>query len=981
MLGPVRLGALCAALLALLLPAVATAADPLSYRLGIVSAAARGAQAEARALGLPAQGPGSLNRLGDDYITEIRYAGAPPAARLRAAGAKVLHISRRYRTITAAIAREDLRAAADVAGVEAVTEVQVPMSGRAAVRARGGAVARRRACATGSQVSEGDTQLRAAIARADLNLDGAGVKVGILSDSFSTATLPATTAAQDVTAGDLPGPANPCGRTTPVSVVKEGPANRADEGRAMLQIVHDLAPGADLAFATAAVSETDFADQIIALKDAGADVIADDFIFFAEPFFQDGPIANSVSTVTDAGVPYFTMAFNNNQIDASNRDIASWETAQYRPIPCPTSVQADNNFVAGSDCMDFDPDPVGTDSQFSIGLTNSRLSVVLQWNEPRLGVTDDFDLYLLNAGAVTAAESHNVNGTTQIPFETAFLNPTISGTREVVIMRRAGSLGTPRIKFEVNNNAAKIDSFEYPTGGGVDIVGPAIYGHNGTAKAQTVGAIDQAASTQPEFFSSRGPVTHYFGPVAGGAPAAALGSPEVLSKPDVTASDNVINTFFDGDHAAPFRFTGTSAAAPHAAAIAALQLQANPGLTPTQVKSAQRTTATAIGAFGPLVIGSGLIDARAAVALNALPPVITPSGLPAVTADTTPSVSFTANRQATFTCQVDTGTVSACTSPFTVPSALAEGDHTITIAATDLAAHTGSIAAPVRIDLTGPVMNIGTGPSGPTNVASPTFSFSGNETVASAECRFDAAAFAPCTTTASHVASTTLADGDHTFEVRGTDVAGNQGAATSRAFTVDTVAPETPSITGGPTGAGASATPTFTFTAAAGATTQCRFDSDAFAVCSGAGTHTPATALANGPHTFAVQALDAAGNVSPGATRAFTVGAIATATPTATATATATVTVTPDTTKPVLSFTTKPKKQTTKRKAKFVIASSEPLGKLECKLDKGAFKLCATIKTVKVKPGKHTFRVRGTDAAGNVSAEVKVTWKVKRKKA
>ena len=116
----------------------------------------------------------------------------------------------------------------------------------------------------------------------------------------------------------------------------------------MLQIVHDLAPGADLAFATAFTGELGFATNIRALAANGADVIADDIIYFAEPIYQDGPIAAAVDDVTAQGVDYFSMAYNSNRI-VGGRNVNSWEAPAYRPTACPAAVPA------GGDCMDFDP--------------------------------------------------------------------------------------------------------------------------------------------------------------------------------------------------------------------------------------------------------------------------------------------------------------------------------------------------------------------------------------------------------------------------------------------------------------------------------------------------------------------------------------------------------------------------------------------------------------------------------------------------
>ena len=87
-----------------------------------------------------------------------------------------------------------------------------------------------------------------------------------------------------------------------------------DEGRAMMQIVHDVAPGAKLAFHTAVEGEADFASGIQALATAGAQVIADDVTYYDEPLFQDGLISQAIDTVNSAGVAYFSAAGN----DGSN---------------------------------------------------------------------------------------------------------------------------------------------------------------------------------------------------------------------------------------------------------------------------------------------------------------------------------------------------------------------------------------------------------------------------------------------------------------------------------------------------------------------------------------------------------------------------------------------------------------------------------------------------------------------------------------
>src|SRR4029079_11237428 len=140
-----------------------------------------------------------------------------------------------------------------------------------------------------------------------------GITVGVLSDSYDAATeAVATDARADVASNDLPGLASSCSdQQLPVDVLQDlsptAGEEAGDEGRAMLQIVHDLAPHAKLAFATAFESEKSFAENIERLArpvsegGAGASVIVDDVGWFEEPFFQDGPIAAAIDKVTAEG--------------------------------------------------------------------------------------------------------------------------------------------------------------------------------------------------------------------------------------------------------------------------------------------------------------------------------------------------------------------------------------------------------------------------------------------------------------------------------------------------------------------------------------------------------------------------------------------------------------------------------------------------------------------------------------------------------
>src|SRR5262249_41943138 len=152
-------------------------------------------------------------------------------------------------------------------------------------------------------------------ARAVSGFDGTGQTVGVLSDSYDRDVTAITHEAQDVANGDLPGD---------VHVLVDDNPNGRDEGRAMLQVIHDVAPGATLAFATASGGQATFAQHIRDLANAGARVIVDDVSRFDEPFFQDSIIAQAVDEVVSHGVAYFTAAGN----EARQSYESDWHTTR-----------------------------------------------------------------------------------------------------------------------------------------------------------------------------------------------------------------------------------------------------------------------------------------------------------------------------------------------------------------------------------------------------------------------------------------------------------------------------------------------------------------------------------------------------------------------------------------------------------------------------------------------------------------------------
>jgi subtilisin family serine protease len=790
--------AACLAAPSLALAASASPGDAnLSPRLAeLARPAVRSASPEEQAaqLSLAADGPGSLLRDGNRILVDVRFDGDAEAAAdgLRQAGAEIVQVSSRYRTVTVAVRPADLPAIADQSGVEAVTEVLTPIV--------------RGADCGGAVRSEGDGQLNAGNARTAFAVDGSGVTVGILSDSFDRDLTAVTHAAGDVASGDLPGPGSPCGSTTPVGLLDDSYAplsaeepEDSDEGRAMAQIVHDLAPGASIDFATAFGSELGFAANIRALAAAGAKVIADDVAYFEEPFFQDGPVAVAVNEVAAAGVSYFSAAGNDNLIDKEGNNIASWEAPAFRDSgPCPAAVVELSEEIEAREagkgvltpqglhpehCMDFDPSAAAEDKTFGITVEAGReLAVDLQWAEAWNGVGTDLDAFLLREDGelvevefegksfpVGSAED-NVAGS-QRPFE--FLSWENEGPEEevqLVINRFSGA--SPRLKFALMENGRGVSETQYPKSSAGDIVGPTVFGHSGASGAISTAAVRYDRGAEPERYSSRGPVKHYFGPVLGPSPAPPTGE-QVIPKPDLAATDCGATTFFARLEAGVWRFCGTSAAAPHAAAVAALVRQANPGASAAQVRAALTGTAHPVGAFGPDAVGAGLIDAYGAVQALALPPVITiTKAPPPLSRDRRQTIEFSASRPVAFTCEVDGGSPQPCASPFGLPG-LADGSHGVAVSGVDRAGRKASATVAFAIDTRPPRTTIVKHPRKLIRThkrrARGVFRFRSSEPGASFVCKVDRGLLRFC----GRRFSRRFGAGRHTLQVRSQDRAGN----------------------------------------------------------------------------------------------------------------------------------------------------------------------------------------------------------------
>jgi hypothetical protein len=550
----------------------------------------------------------------------------------------------------------------------------------------------------GAVTSQGDFAQNSDLVRSANALTGAGITVGVLSDSFDCYAVYASNgvpaggnagyanngftadAATDMSTGDLPSNVNVLAEANPGNggCMNYGAPIQlpfGDEGRAMMQIVHDVAPGAGLAFYTADNSEADFATGIgklaapVSSGGAGANVIVDDVGYFDEPFFQDGIVAQAIDAVVAQGVAYFSSAGNNGTLAYDN--IA------------PTFATAG----AGEHFLNFNTNAAGTVSN-TLPVSIPSLSpgefiaIVAEWDQPYVtgapnsgGATSQIDLCIENAtgtdsisnltpsGGLGTATCTGGNALHVDPVQVMFVyNPanaagnTNAETLNIVVGLVSGT--TPgRIKVVVEADGADTKITQFATNSGT------LQGHPGAAGAAAVGAAFFAntvscGATTPtlENFSSAGGDPILFD--VNGKPQAAM----TRQKPDFVGPDGGNDTFLGFklptgqdtstvtaclNNAGFPSFFGTSAAAPHVAGIAALLLQANASLTPAQIYTVLQQSAAPIGATPTLAnpnYAAGYGFVRADVAATMIP-----ATLPAAPTLTLASSSITVGSSTTLT--------------------------------------------------------------------------------------------------------------------------------------------------------------------------------------------------------------------------------------------------------------------------------------------------------------------------------------------
>lgn len=585
-------------------------------------------------------------------------------SRLKSRGIVVLDVVARFRSIRARVPLDQLEAIAGDVDVKYVQPKQEALSVSASARASHAAASKssvrdpgfaERAARVRAQVStafptlnrrtvqqpaspaagpinsEGDTTHRADLVRTQLGVDGSGVGVCVLSDGVDAL-------ATEQAKGELP-----------AVTVLPGQAGSGSEGTAMLEIVHDVAPGAQLFFAGvggAGGTIARFAQDILDLRaNYGCDIMVDDISYLAESPFQKGQapavvsptnggvVTEAINTVTAQGALFFSSAGNSGNLNDNQSGTWEGDFADGGASP---------GLIGPGRLLDFDPG-TGVTAYNTIPQDASN-TAFLFWSDPLGGSANDYDLFVLDptASIVLAASTDFQNGT-QDPIE-AVVGPALMPRNRLVVLRNPGA-ATRYLHLRTNGGR-----LTFGTAG-------ASFGHNAAESAFSVAATPAARSAGPppnpvgpfpsqfsagnavEIFSSDGPRHVFYN--ADGTPITPgnvlSGGGQLLAKPDATAADGVRTGLARFDP-----FFGTSAAAPHAAAIAALVKSKTPSLTATQIRNNMLAAAIDIEALGAdRDSGAGIVDAYLAVngwqPVPAQPPSPSPSLPPSPSPSPVPS--------------------------------------------------------------------------------------------------------------------------------------------------------------------------------------------------------------------------------------------------------------------------------------------------------------------------------------------------------
>lgn len=429
---------------------------------------------------------------------------------------------------------------------------------------------------TGSVVSEGDQITQANLARQTFGVSGKGIRVGVIADGVDHYrevgdNLPSTL------------------------TIAPGLAGSGDEGTAMLEIVHDIAPGATLFFCSG-LTNIQMLSCLEWMKDQRVQVIVDDLTFMEEPYFTDGPIAKAVNALVDRGVVYLTVA--------GNYGLSHYQ-GKY--------VYSQNGFHA------FSGDEQDPDQLLEVTLGPGTTRIVLQWSDPPSASSNNYDLILYTLDPIRrVASSRTVQNGDDAPIEViSYTNPSEEPVTIGLAVLKDPDAETRELEIILFGGDSHVDPMHR-------IANDAVTGHAAAVGVITVGAINAHRSSQGVVsdYSSRGPSTVYTD-----FDRQQRWSRDSLGGASIDAVQSRIGRlgYF------PNPFYGTSAAAPHVAGIAALMLEARPTLTPGDIQTILESTTDDIYDPGyDHISGSGRFDAYTAISrvLSSDTPPKAPKNLP-----------------------------------------------------------------------------------------------------------------------------------------------------------------------------------------------------------------------------------------------------------------------------------------------------------------------------------------------------------------
>ncbi|PKL59690.1 MAG: hypothetical protein CVV33_06535, partial [Methanomicrobiales archaeon HGW-Methanomicrobiales-4] len=374
-------------------------------------------------------------------------------------------------------------------------------------------------------ITEGDALLHSDDLRNGTNLTGKGIKIGIISDGVSSL--------EDVIAeGELP---------ADVHVLRNNIGG--DEGTAMLQIVHDIAPESELFFHDRGSSQIEFVQAMDTLISAGCRIICDD-ITYVEPFFEDGYIARNIrDRVLSYGILYVTSAGNFAQ----------------EHYQAPFNGYTDKGYA----WHDFQGTGGSKDLKF-IAPPHTAGHIILQWDDPFTESSNNYDLFVYNSELREIGRSVKIQDGDDDPMEYCrFINDEDRMNNFSIRVVQAG--GQNRT----------IEIYVLPLGGTPVTLDPCVpedsmFGQQAVTEALSVGAVSPDTNFTIEPYSSRGPVTIKYP------------EPELRQKPELSAPDVI--TVSAGSYSLA-SFSGTSASAPHVAGLGCLLWSSNQDLKGSEVRS------------------------------------------------------------------------------------------------------------------------------------------------------------------------------------------------------------------------------------------------------------------------------------------------------------------------------------------------------------------------------------------------------------